>query len=96
MSRLVRNVLAVYQPITPTGFTAPWRNGVTLVMRIAPGIAGTVLLEREVTSVDPTLTVVAVKRMAPEVEQAGRRSRVDHNSAGSGVLGALRATASSM
>ena len=31
---------AVYQPVTPNGFTAPSRNGVTLAVRIAPGVDG--------------------------------------------------------
>ena len=84
---------AVYQPITPNGFTAPSRNGVTLAVRTAPGVDGTGLLGREVTSVDPTLTVVGVKRMTQEVEQAlflARAATVVYG--GMGVLGLVLAS----
>ena len=84
---------AVYQPITPNGFTAPSRNGVTLAVRIAPGVDGTGLLGREVTSGDPTLTVVGVKRMTQEVEQAlflARAATVVYG--GMGVLGLVLAS----
>ena len=84
---------AVYQPVTPTGFASPSRNGVTLAVRIAPGVDGTVLLGREVKSVDPNLTVVGVKRMTQEVEQAlflARAATVVYG--GMGVLGLVLAS----
>jgi ABC-type antimicrobial peptide transport system permease subunit len=61
---------AVYQPITPAGFAAPSRNGVTVVVRTAPGVDGAALLRREADAFDPNLSVVEIKRMIQEVEQA--------------------------
>jgi hypothetical protein len=84
---------AVYQPVTPTGFAAPSRNGVTLAVRTAPGVEGEVILGREVKSVDPNLTVVDVKRMTREVEQAlflARAATVVYG--GMGVLGLVLAS----
>ena len=84
---------AVYQPVTPSGFAAPSRNGVTLAVRIAPGVDGTVLLGREVKSIDPYLPVVGVKRMTQEVEQAlflARAATVIYG--GMGVLGLILAS----
>jgi predicted permease len=83
----------VYQPATPAGFETPSRNGVTLAVRMAPGLDGTLLLRREVTSVDPHLTVVGVKRMTQEVEQAlflARAATVLYG--GMGVLGLVLAS----
>jgi len=84
---------AVYQPVTPTGFAAPSRHGVILAVRIAPGVDGAVLLRREVKAVDLHLTVVDVKPMTQEVEQAqflARAATVVYG--GMGVLGLVLAS----
>ena len=84
---------AVYQPVTPAGFAVPSKTGVTLAVRIAPGVDGTVLLERAVDAIDPSLTVVGVKPMTQEVEQAlflARAATVVYG--GMGVLGLILAS----
>jgi ABC-type antimicrobial peptide transport system permease subunit len=62
-------------------------------VRTAPGVEGEVILGREVKSVDPNLTVVDVKRMTREVEQAlflARAATVVYG--GMGVLGLVLAS----
>jgi predicted permease len=61
---------SVYQPVTPAGFEAPSKNGVTLVVRIAPGVDGAALLRNAVTSIAPELTIVEIKPLTQEVDQA--------------------------
>lgn len=84
---------AVYQPITPHGFNAPTKNGVTLAVRTSPGVDGDTLLRRELTSFDPRLTVVGVKRMTQEIDQAVFLARtVTLVYGGMGVLGLILAS----
>jgi predicted permease len=84
---------AVYQPVTPTGFAAPSKHGVILAVRIAPGVDGAALLRRAVKAVDLHLTVVDVKPMTQEVEQAlflARAATVVYG--GMGILGLVLAS----
>jgi predicted lysophospholipase L1 biosynthesis ABC-type transport system permease subunit len=84
---------AVYQPVTPAGFAAPSRSGVTVAVRTAPGVDGVTLLGREARAFDPHLTVVEVKRMTQEVEQArflAQAATVVYG--GMGVLGLILAS----
>jgi predicted permease len=84
---------AVYQPITPSGFATPARNGLTLAVRTAPGVDGESLLARETTAFDSRLTVVGVKRMTQEIDQAMFLARtVTLVYGGMGVLGLLLAS----
>lgn len=84
---------AIYQPITPAGFAAPTRNGVTVAVRTSIGVDGEALLRREVTAFDPRLTVVDVKRMTQEIEQAVFLARsVTLVYGGMGVLGLVLAS----
>jgi predicted permease len=73
---LARSLPAVYQPVTPAGFATPSRDGVTFAVRTAPGVDGGRLLEGAVKAFDSDLTVVGVKRMTQEVEQALFLARV--------------------
>jgi predicted permease len=84
---------AVYQPATPSGFAAPARTGVTLAVRTAPGVDGPALITREMRAFDPQLTVVGVKRMTDEIEQAMFLARaVTFVYGGMGVLGLILAS----
>jgi predicted permease len=84
---------AVYQPVTPAGFATPSRNGVTLVVRAAPGLDAPALLVSVVTSVDARLTVVEVRRLSQDVEQALFLARAaTFVYGGMGVLGLILAS----
>jgi predicted permease len=83
---------AVYTPVTPKGFGAPSRNGVTLVVRTRPGVDGSALLMNEVRTIAPDLTVVDVKPLSREVDQALFLARVaTYTYGGMGVLAVLLA-----
>jgi predicted permease len=84
---------SVYQPVTPAGFSTPSKNGVTLVVRTMPGVDGATFLVDEVRAVDSNLTVVEVKRLTQEVEQALFLSRAaTFVYGGMGVLGLILAS----
>jgi ABC-type antimicrobial peptide transport system permease subunit len=83
---------AAYQPITPAGFEAPSKSGVLLVARLTPGIDGPSVLLETVRSVDPDLTVVDVKPLTEEVDQALFLARVaTFVYGGMGILGLILA-----
>jgi predicted permease len=67
---------SVFQPVTPAGFETPSKNGVTLVVRTAPGVDGSALLGTELGSIAPDLTVVEIKPLTQEVDQALFLARV--------------------
>jgi macrolide transport system ATP-binding/permease protein len=67
---------AVYQPVTPAGFASPGKNGVTLAVRVPPGVDGSALLLSEVRAAAPDLTVVEIKPVTREVDQALFLARV--------------------
>jgi putative ABC transport system permease protein len=54
---------AVYQPVFPANYTSPSRYGLTILVRVMPGIEAASRLRREVERVDPQLTVFNVRRM---------------------------------
>jgi ABC-type antimicrobial peptide transport system permease subunit len=84
---------AVYQPITPKGFAAPARTGVTLAVRTVAGVDGEALLGREARKFDSRLTVVAIKPMTREIEQAMFLARaVTLVYGGMGILGLILAS----
>jgi hypothetical protein len=72
---------AVYRPATPDGYASPSSNGVTLVIRAFPNIDGSARLMSEVRSIAPEPTVVEVKPVTREVDQALFLARVWHNQA---------------
>jgi putative ABC transport system permease protein len=59
----------VYRPITPSGFAAPSKNGVTLAVRVAPGIDASTLLPREIEAIDSQVTVFEITRMVDDIAQ---------------------------
>jgi predicted permease len=61
---------ALYRPVTPAGFVSPDRHGVTVAVRVMPGFDASTRLRQEVAALDPDVTVLQVKRMTDEVEQA--------------------------
>jgi macrolide transport system ATP-binding/permease protein len=67
---------AVFQPVTPTGYALPAKNGVTLAVRVAPGIDAARDLRGAVQSLDDDLTVVDVRPLIQEAEQALFLARV--------------------
>jgi len=84
---------AVYQPVTPAGFATPSKNGVTLVVRTARGLDGAAVLVNEARLVDPNLTIVEVKRLTQDVEQALFLARTaTFVYGGMGVLGMILAS----
>ena len=60
---------AVYRPVTPSGFAAPSKHGVSLAIRVVPGFDASTRLRREIDAIDPRLTVFQVTRMADELAQ---------------------------
>jgi hypothetical protein len=84
---------ALYKPVTPSGFTAPARHGVTVAVRVVPGFDAATQLRREIASLDPDVTVLQVKRMTDEIEQALFIARVATFAyGGMGVFGLLLAS----
>ena len=84
---------SVYQPVTPAGFETPSKNGVTLVVRTAPGVDGSALLAGELRSIAPDLTVVEIKQLTQEVDQALFLARVaTYVYGGMGVLALILAS----
>jgi ABC-type antimicrobial peptide transport system permease subunit len=82
----------VYQPVTPAGFASPAKNGVTLAVRVIPGVDGSALLMDEVRSAAPDLIVVEVKPVSREVDQALFLARVaTYVYGGMGVLAMILA-----
>jgi predicted permease len=85
---------AIYRPVTPGGYASPARNGVTLVVRALPGLDRSAVLAAEVRSVSPDLTVVEIKPLTREVDQALFLARVaTYLYGGIGVLGLILAAA---
>jgi predicted permease len=85
---------AIYQPVTPAGYAAPSRNGVTLVVRAFPGIDLSARLTSDVRSIAPQLTVVDVSPLTREVDQALFLARVaTYTYGGMGLLGLILAAA---
>jgi predicted permease len=83
---------AVYRPVTPDGFASPSKNGVTLVVRTQPGVDASTLLPDHVRSTAPDLTVVEIKPLTREVDQALFLARVaTYTYGGMGVLALLLA-----
>ena len=75
---------AVYRPNAPSGFSAPSRQGVTVVIRAQPGFDAAVSLRRQIEAIDAQVTVLDVRRMEDLVEQVYYMARV-----AGGVYGAL-------
>jgi ABC-type antimicrobial peptide transport system permease subunit len=67
---------AVYQPVTPAGFASPSRTGVSVVVRATMGADAPSLLLDAVRLVDSRLTVVDIKPLTRNVEQAVFLARV--------------------
>ena len=85
---------AIYQPIAPGGYASPSRHGVTLVVRAAPAVDRSALLAGEVRSISPDLTVVDIKPLTREVDQALFLARVaTYTYGGIGVLALILAAA---
>jgi ABC-type antimicrobial peptide transport system permease subunit len=59
----------VYRPITPSGFAAPSKHGVTLAVRVAPGVDASTLLPREIEAIDAQVTVFEITRMVDDIAQ---------------------------
>jgi hypothetical protein len=66
-SRSRRRRLAVYQPITPSGFASPSGDGVTVAVRVVPGFDAPTRLRQEIDAIDPDVTVFQITPMADEV-----------------------------
>ena len=85
---------AVYQPVTPDGYASPSRTGVTLVVRASPGPNSSAPLAGEVRSISPDLTVVEIKPLTREVDQALFLARVaTYTYGGIGLLALILAAA---
>jgi ABC-type antimicrobial peptide transport system permease subunit len=85
---------AVYRPITPDGYASPASSGVTLVIRTFPNIDGSARLMAEARSIVPELTVVEIKPVTREVDQALFLARVaTYTYGGIGLLGLILAAA---
>jgi putative ABC transport system permease protein len=85
---------AVYQPVTPDGYASPSRKGVTLVVRALRGHDSSALLVAEVRSISPDLTVVEIKPLTREVDQALFLARVAaYTYGGIGILALILAAA---
>jgi ABC-type antimicrobial peptide transport system permease subunit len=84
---------AVYQPVTADGFARPARNGVTIAVRTGPGVDGSALLLDEVRAASADLTVVDIRPLTREVDQAMFLARVaTYTYGGMGVLALVLAT----
>jgi macrolide transport system ATP-binding/permease protein len=85
---------AVYQPVTPDGYASPSRKGVTLVVRTLLGHDSSALFVAEVRSISPDLTVVEIKPLTREVDQALFLARVaTYTYGGIGILALILAAA---
>ncbi len=60
---------AVYRPVTPSGFAAPARHGVTVMLRATPGFDLPARLRREIAAIDPNVSVFQVRRISDEVDR---------------------------
>jgi predicted permease len=84
---------AVYRPVTPSGFAAPSRHGVSLAVRVVPGFDASTRLRREIGAIDPRLTVFQVTRMADDLAQTQFLARFGSMVyGGMGVFGLLLAS----
>lgn len=66
---------AVYRPLTTSGFAAPSRQGVTILVRAQPGFDAATRVRQELEKVDPNVTVFDVLRMEDLVEQVYQMAR---------------------
>ena len=84
---------ALYKPVTPDGFTTPARHGVTVAVRVVPGFDAATQLRREIASLDADVTVLQIKRMTDEIDQALFIARVATFAyGGMGVFGLVLAS----
>jgi predicted permease len=84
---------AVYQPVTPGGFAYPTKNGVTIAVRTLAGVDGPTVLWNGVRSIAPGLTVVEIRPLTREVDQALFLTRLTtYTYGGMGVFGLILAT----
>lgn len=84
---------AVYQPVTADGFARPAKNGVTIAVRTGPGVDGSALLLDEVRATAADLTVVDIRPLTREVDQAMFLARVaTYTYGGMGILALVLAT----
>ncbi|HXW06906.1 MAG TPA: ADOP family duplicated permease [Vicinamibacterales bacterium] len=84
---------ALYRPVTPAGFDAPARHGVTVAVRVVPGFDAPTRLRRAVADIDPDVTIVQIRRMTEELEQAAFLASVaTFVYGGMGVFGLLLAS----
>jgi ABC-type antimicrobial peptide transport system permease subunit len=60
---------AVYRPVTPTGFAAPSKHGVSVAVRVVPGFDAPTRLRHEIDAIDPRLTASQLTRMADDLAQ---------------------------
>jgi predicted permease len=85
---------AVYRPVTPAGYASPSSNGVTVVVRTSENIDISARLMSEVRAIAPELTVVEIKPLTREVDQALFLARVaTYTYGGIGVLALILAAA---
>jgi ABC-type antimicrobial peptide transport system permease subunit len=85
---------AIYRPVTPEGYAPPSSSGVTLVIRAFPSIDGSAHLMSEARSIAPELSVVEVKPVTREVDQALFLARVaTYTYGGIGLLALILAAA---
>lgn len=90
---LIPTVPAAFQPNTTDGLGAPSKHGVTLFVRVVPGVDGATLLRDELRSATPQLTVVKVQPLTDEVDSALFLARVaTYTYGGMGVLALFLAT----
>ncbi len=75
---------AIYLPLDPSDFSAPTRDGITVLVRVQPGFDAASMLHREVGGVDRQLTVFNVRRMEDVVGQIYQLART-----ATGVYGAM-------
>jgi predicted permease len=84
---------AVYQPVTAEGFTRPARNGVTIAVRVVPGTDGPSVLLNEARATAADLTVVDIRPLMREVDEAMFLARVaTYTYGGMGILALVLAT----
>jgi len=59
----------VFRPVTPSGFAAPSKHGVTVAVRVAPGVDASTLLPREIEAIDSQVTLLEVTRAVDDIAQ---------------------------
>jgi ABC-type antimicrobial peptide transport system permease subunit len=80
--------------VTPAGYASPSSNGVTVVVRTSENIDISARLMSEVRAIAPELTVVEIKPLTREVDQALFLARVaTYTYGGIGVLALILAAA---